>query len=140
MNYVMYSPSGRMFLDGVEFEVNDQLPDYQAYFAWRMLGNGPTIVPDPLPEFPRITVTAHALMLVLIDNMLADAVESHAMNSGDRQIRAGFMLANEWHSDCQAVQDTRAALGMSEQACYDLFLTAQSAMFSQGYSAMVASL
>lgn len=122
--YTISTPSGTLRLDDVIIVQDDRLPEYQAYLTWLRADNGPTEIPDPVPEFPRITVSSYSLMLVASDAGLADSIEQVAMTS-DPRVRIGFRFANEWHSDCQAVQEVRSALGLSEQAAYDLFVTAQ---------------
>jgi hypothetical protein len=134
--YTISIPSGTIMLDGVV--VAPESADWLLYRAFLQAGGGPVQIPDPVPEFPRITVSSYAVMLAASDAGLADQIESMAMTSGDAKMRIGFMHANEWHSDCHAVQEVRAAIGLSEQAAYDLFVTAQAWTNAQQQFGMMA--
>lgn len=135
-NYTYSVPSGTLRLDDTIIIQDDRLPEYQTYLTWLRAGNGPTDIADPVLPFPRITVSSYSLMLAAADAGLAEQIEQVALNSGDIRMRVGFMHANEWRSDCQQVQEVRLTLGLSEQACYDLFTAAQTWTHVQEQSGM----
>jgi hypothetical protein len=54
--YTLYYPSGRLFLDDVLIDPQDESNQaYTDYVTWLMADNGPTYVPDPPVAAPAAT-------------------------------------------------------------------------------------
>lgn len=121
--YTISYPSGTIRSDGVIIEPNT--PEFEAYLTFFRSGGEVSPMDDPVDPTPRITVSSYALMLAASDMGLAPQIETACMESGDPKIRLGFMLAKEWNSDCQQVDEVRQMLGIDEGTCYALFVAAQ---------------
>ncbi|HZV61634.1 MAG TPA: hypothetical protein VFF75_04400, partial [Methylophilaceae bacterium] len=98
----MYSisyPSGTVRKDGVIIPQDRDTPELAAYLDWLKAGNGPEVLQDAEPLYPRIEVSAWQIRKALNRTGLRDAVETEVAASNDLDLKDGWERAPTFWSD-----------------------------------------